>query len=146
VQARRLKQEQAKTQSLEASMARMQQDFQRQREAQQAAFAADRKEAEADIAALRRLAKARGHALHKVRAMAHGVLRQRSEVEAFLVTSIRAVRTALHIDDLLFDDVLCLAAGRPQHVLPYALVLLMSGCQDMRPWAASSHLYLTLPL
>lgn len=60
--------------------------------AQAAAHAADRKEAEGDIAALRRLAKARGRALHRVRAMAHDVLRQRSEVEAFLVSSIRMVR------------------------------------------------------
>ena len=52
--------------ALEGSLARMLQDFQKDRNALTAAFAAERSEAQADIRALRQLAKARGRALHKV--------------------------------------------------------------------------------
>ena len=52
--------------ALEGSLARMLQDFQKDRKALTAAFAAERSEAQGDIRALRQLAKARGRALHKV--------------------------------------------------------------------------------
>ena len=53
--------------ALESSLARMLQDFQEDRRKLTAVFAAERAEAQADIRALRQLAKARGRALHKVR-------------------------------------------------------------------------------
>lgn len=92
VQARRLGEEKARAAALEASLARVLQDFHRERGVQQAAHAAERSAAQADIVALRRLAKARGRALHKVRGLAQDLLRGRSEVEVFLVTSLRMVR------------------------------------------------------
>lgn len=92
MQTRRLGEERARAASLEASLARVLQDFQRERDVQEAAHAADRSAAQADIAALRRLSKARGRALHKVRSLAQDVLRGRSEIEVFLVTSLRMVR------------------------------------------------------
>ena len=53
--------------ALESSLARVLQDFQEDRRKLTAVFAAERAEAQADIRALRQLAKARGRALHKVR-------------------------------------------------------------------------------
>ena len=53
--------------ALESSLARVLQDFQEDRRKLTAVFAAERAEAQADICALRQLAKARGRALHKVR-------------------------------------------------------------------------------
>ncbi len=64
--ARRLKEEGDKVAALESSLARVLQDFQVDRKALTAAFAAERSEAQGDIRALRQLAKARGRALHKV--------------------------------------------------------------------------------
>ncbi len=92
VQARKLGEEKARAVSLEASLARVLQDFQRERGMQQAGHAAERLAAQADIVALRRLAKARGRALHNVRALAQDLLCGRSELEVFLVTSLRMVR------------------------------------------------------
>ena len=66
--ARRLTEESTKVAALEGSLARTLQDFQKDRKALTAAFAAERSEAQADIRALRQLAKARGRALHKVSA------------------------------------------------------------------------------
>ena len=59
--------------ALESSLARVLQDFQEDRRRLTAVFAAERAEAQADIRALRQLAKARGRALHKVRPLAHGL-------------------------------------------------------------------------
>ena len=42
--------------------------------------------------ALRRLAKARGRELARLKALAEDVLRARTDVETFLVTSLRMVR------------------------------------------------------
>ncbi|BDA43573.1 probable basal body-orientation factor 1 [Coccomyxa sp. Obi] len=95
LQARRLGEEKARAASLEASLARVLQDFQRERDVQQAAHAAERSAAQADIVALRRLAKARGRALHKVRSLAQDLLHGRSELEVFLVTSLRMVRAEM---------------------------------------------------
>lgn len=53
--------------ALESSLARVLQDFQEDRRRLTAVFGAERAEAQADIRALRQLAKARGRALHKVR-------------------------------------------------------------------------------
>ena len=95
VQARKLGEEKARAASLEASLARVLQDFQRERGVQQASHAAERSAAQADIVALRRLAKARGRALHKVRGLAQDLLLGRSELEVFFVTSLRMVRVCL---------------------------------------------------
>lgn len=92
MQAKRLGDERARAASLEASLARVLQDFQRERDMQQAAHVGERSAAQADIVALRRLSKARGRALHKVRSLAQDVLRGRSDIEVFLVTSLRMVR------------------------------------------------------
>lgn len=53
--------------ALESSLARVLQDFQEDRRRLTAVFGAERAEAQADIRALRQLAKARGRALRKVR-------------------------------------------------------------------------------
>lgn len=53
--------------ALETSLARVLADFQADRAALTSAFAAERSEAQADLRALRQLAKARGRALHKAR-------------------------------------------------------------------------------
>ncbi|CAK0781105.1 hypothetical protein CVIRNUC_005286 [Coccomyxa viridis] len=94
-QARRLTEETTKVAALEGSLARMLQDFQKDRKALTAAFAAERSEAQGDIRALRQLAKARGRALHKVRELAQAVMAQRTEVEVFLVSSLQLVRSEM---------------------------------------------------
>ncbi len=66
-QARRLREEGKKVAALEVSLARVLADFQADRAALTVAFAAERNEAQADLRALRQLAKARGRALHKAR-------------------------------------------------------------------------------
>ena len=67
VQARRLREEAEKVAALEASLMRVLPDFQADRAALTSAFGAERSEAQADLRALRQLAKARGRALHKAR-------------------------------------------------------------------------------
>ena len=66
-QARRLREEGEKVAALQTSLARVLADFQADRVALTSAFAAERSEAQADLRALRQLAKARGRALHKAR-------------------------------------------------------------------------------
>ena len=67
VQVRRLREEAEKVAALEASLMRVFADFQADRAALTSAFMAERSEAQADLRALRQLAKARGRALHKAR-------------------------------------------------------------------------------
>jgi hypothetical protein len=48
---------------------------------------------QADIAALRQLARARGRELRRLQALLQDVARGRTDVETFLVTSLQLART-----------------------------------------------------
>ena len=78
--------------ALEGSLARMLQDFQKDRKALTAAFAAERSEAQGDIRALRQLAKARGRALHKVPAPPATPLRPHSLYKAALQAPVHLMQ------------------------------------------------------
>ena len=80
--------------ALEGSLARMLQDFQKDRKALTAAFAAERSEAQGDIRALRQLAKARGRALHKVPAPQAAPPRPHSLYKAALQAPVHLMQHA----------------------------------------------------
>ena len=81
--------------ALESSLARVLQDFQEDRRRLTAVFGAERAEAQADIRALRQLAKARGRALHKVRHLACGLAMVYASTVSKGITSITPARAAL---------------------------------------------------
>ena len=81
--------------ALESSLARVLQDFQEDRRRLTAVFGAERAEAQADIRALRQLAKARGRALHKVRPLAHRLAMIFASTERQRVTLQSCVYTML---------------------------------------------------
>ncbi|GLI63274.1 hypothetical protein VaNZ11_006179 [Volvox africanus] len=99
-QAAALKESQARISALENSLQQVVQDFDRERQASTKAAAAALADVQAEAEALRRLVKLKTRELKNVRRLAQEVLLQRSDVEAFLLSSLHAVRREIERESL----------------------------------------------
>ncbi|KXZ47560.1 hypothetical protein GPECTOR_34g719 [Gonium pectorale] len=99
-QAAAIKEAQARISSLEGSLQQVLQDFDRERQASAKAAAAALADVQAETEALRRLVKLKTRELKNVRRLAQEVLLQRSDVEAFLLSSLHAVRREIERESL----------------------------------------------
>ncbi|PSC76586.1 flagellar basal body [Micractinium conductrix] len=95
LQAREIRDQKSKISTLEKGLARMAADFEAEKAALQAGLRAQLADAAAEQHALRRLLQVRTKELRQVRRLAQEVLLQRSDVEAFLVSSIQQVRAEM---------------------------------------------------
>ncbi|KAL4434248.1 hypothetical protein ABPG75_000689 [Micractinium tetrahymenae] len=95
LQAREIRDQKSKITSLEKGLARMAAEFESEKAALEAGLRAQLADAAAEQNALRRLLQVRTKELRQVRRLAQEVLLQRSEVEAFLVSSIQQVRAEM---------------------------------------------------
>lgn len=91
-QAAALKEAQAKTASLEQSLAQVLSDFAAERVSVVASAASQVQAAQDEVDGLRRLLRLKGRELQQLRQLAQEVLLQRSEVEVFLLSSLHHVR------------------------------------------------------
>ncbi|GLC47469.1 hypothetical protein PLESTB_000133900 [Pleodorina starrii] len=99
-QAAALKEAGARISALEGSLQQVVQDFDRERQAAAKAAAAALADVQAEAEALRRLVKLKTRELKNVRRLAQEVLLQRSDVEAFLLSSLHAVRREIERESL----------------------------------------------
>ncbi|KAG2495412.1 hypothetical protein HYH03_006360 [Edaphochlamys debaryana] len=86
--------------ALEGSLQQVVTDFDRERQASAKAAAAALTDVQAEAEALRRLVKLKTRELKNVRRLAQEVLLQRSDVEAFLLSSLHAVRREVERESL----------------------------------------------
>ncbi|KAG2441078.1 hypothetical protein HXX76_003931 [Chlamydomonas incerta] len=99
-QAVALKDAQSRITALENSLQQVVSDFDRERQANAKATAAALADVQAESEALRRLVKLKTRELKNVRRLAQEVLLQRSDVEAFLLSSLHAVRREIERESL----------------------------------------------
>ncbi|KAG2495413.1 hypothetical protein HYH03_006360 [Edaphochlamys debaryana] len=99
-QAGALREAQARITALEGSLQQVVTDFDRERQASAKAAAAALTDVQAEAEALRRLVKLKTRELKNVRRLAQEVLLQRSDVEAFLLSSLHAVRREVERESL----------------------------------------------
>ena len=135
-QAKEISAANAKIRALERSLGQLTREFAREREALASKRKAEAANTQTELDDLRRLVSLKSRELKKIRRIANEVVRQRSDVERFLVDSLDAVRREITAERM--GGVIPSTAGAPG-TLPAIRSSTAGGGTERRDRSASPH-------